>query len=699
MGLGSLAKRWGFGVEFTFAADTALTAMGTVRHSLAGVRAGMDSLKSGGGAILGGVGGLAAAAAPFVGALGLGLGYASQLSAEFEDQALTFNTLLGDQAKAKDLMADLVSLAATTPFEQSDVLEGGKHLLNITDRNVEKTKELVKLAGTLAAINPGRSLTDAADALIRASQGEFDPLRSFSIGGLGVEQFKKFGKTGGAKFRDAVLEEVGAKVTSLTGGADMLGLLSKTQSGSLSNVKDAFNQILKQIGDEMKPIRMAVQEALIDAFAQLKEPAVAAFHDLLTGVSDEIVAYGGPIRDAISGWWRGLGAGGQAGILKIGMAIAGVISVATIGLGVVAGLVAGVGAFGMIAGGLVSVATGLFTVLSSGWAVVLPLLALAMVAIFAVGGALFSVYELGADGAAYLDATWASLGSTLGALWTRVSAFTHGFREGFLQVLGEVGTEWGSTLKPALLELWASLLQLSDAFGMGGTTGKDFATVGRLAAFVVTRLLIPGLQMGAYALTTAAREAAGVARVLAVAVTWARSLSVALFGLSDGTLSFREAVQLMALRTVEIMGTMMRKLVSLLLGGVDAALAGIQSVAAMLPGGGPLAEIIGQSREGLGLIGGKIDEQLGQAIAGFDAAGKRIEDQRLLRTPRKVSLDGPIVVNATIQADTREIGKAQAKSAIDDGEAGKKRRMPPEQRGRVLRNGLEITPLLAAEVL
>lgn len=169
---------------------------------------------------------------------------------ELERAQTTFNTLVGDTRKAAKLIEDIRENAARTPFEFGELLEGSRRLLRLTGANVEQNKALLVLSEQLAAINPTKSVTDAAEALLDAQVGEFERLKEFGIKlrKEEVDKAAKAGKLAGGEFGDKYLDSIAKAVAKQTGGRDIVGALSQTFSGRVSTLRDIGTELGREIG-------------------------------------------------------------------------------------------------------------------------------------------------------------------------------------------------------------------------------------------------------------------------------------------------------------------------------------------------------------------------------------------------------------------------------------------------------------------
>jgi len=185
-------------------------------------------------------------------------------NAEMESRMVTMRTLIGDADKAAKLVSDIRDYAAATPFGEGELIEGSKRLLRLTGDNIARNQELLKLASQMAAINPSRNTTDAAEALLDASTGEFERLKEFGIklSKKQVDDARKSGQTLG----EAAMESVFAAVKKQTGGRDVVAALSGTFQGIKSTLTDELKTTFRDLGggafDEIKKGMKSISAAL-----------------------------------------------------------------------------------------------------------------------------------------------------------------------------------------------------------------------------------------------------------------------------------------------------------------------------------------------------------------------------------------------------------------------------------------------------
>lgn len=171
-------------------------------------------------------------------------------NAEMQSALTTFNVLIGDTAKAQQLLVDIRKEAAATPFAENELIDASKRLLRFTGDNITQNKQLLRVAEEMAAINPSKTVVDASEALLDAQQGEFERLKEFGVK-LRKEEAKaaaKDARKNGAAFGNDYLDAVVGALTKQTGGRDIVGALSKTFRGRVSTLRDIGRNLGREIG-------------------------------------------------------------------------------------------------------------------------------------------------------------------------------------------------------------------------------------------------------------------------------------------------------------------------------------------------------------------------------------------------------------------------------------------------------------------
>ena len=181
---------------------------------------------------------------------------------EFQQLEVAFTTMLGSKAKADQLMEQLVRTAATTPFDLKSVSGGAKQLLAYGESAETVNKTLVRLGNIASGLSlPLNDLVYLYGTTMVQGRLFTQDVRQFM--GRGIPLVQELSKELGV-----TTEEVNAMVTAgkigfpevqkvierLTDEGGMFYNLmeeqSKTLAGQISNLEDAWTNMLNEIGKE-----------------------------------------------------------------------------------------------------------------------------------------------------------------------------------------------------------------------------------------------------------------------------------------------------------------------------------------------------------------------------------------------------------------------------------------------------------------
>ena len=219
-----------------------------------------------------------------------------QVRGEVQQLEVAFETMLGSKAKAEALMADVINLAAKTPFGLQDVSNATKMLLAYGS-TAESVADEIKMLGNIAS-----GLSIPLNDMIylygtTRTQGRMftQDLRQFMGRGipLAEELAKQFGVT---------KDEVGALVTAgkvgfpemqkaLQGmtseGGQFFNLMEKqsqTITGQISNLEDSIYQMFNAIGES--------QQGTISKGISMVSSLVENYEKVIDVISHLIIVYG-----------------------------------------------------------------------------------------------------------------------------------------------------------------------------------------------------------------------------------------------------------------------------------------------------------------------------------------------------------------------------------------------------------------------
>ncbi len=208
-----------------------------------------------------------------------------------EQQKIAMQHFLGgDKQKSESYLKALRSNANATPFETGAVVAAGTRAIQIANGDTKKGMEFVKLAEDMAALNPGKTISDAMEALADANMGEMERLKEFGFKGSKAS----FDKAGGN-----INKMVGANGKTLQqmykGGAEKLSKsgegIKSTIIGQLkSGFADAGLSFVKRMKPHLSklvPITKKLSEQLPDMFDRFFDGASKAV-EILTPTFESV---------------------------------------------------------------------------------------------------------------------------------------------------------------------------------------------------------------------------------------------------------------------------------------------------------------------------------------------------------------------------------------------------------------------------
>lgn len=168
---------------------------------------------------------------------------------EFEKYSTVLANSLGSQEAARRAMAALQEFAAKTPFSLSELTESYVKFVN---RGIIPTTDQLTKMGDLAA-SQGKSFAQLTEAILDAGTGEFERLKEFGIrasknGDQVALSFK--GVTQEVKFTDEAIQAAILTFGEMEGVADGMAKQSETLGGKISNLGDAWDQLLVTFGTQ-----------------------------------------------------------------------------------------------------------------------------------------------------------------------------------------------------------------------------------------------------------------------------------------------------------------------------------------------------------------------------------------------------------------------------------------------------------------
>lgn len=198
-----------------------------------------------------------------------GLGRAMvRVRAEFEKYEAVLTNSLGDKNKALQEMEMLQEFASTTPFALSE-LTGA--FVKLTNYGLKPTLDDLQKMGDLAS-SVGKGFDQLTEAMADAVTGEFERLKEF-----GIKARKEGDKiTFTFKEQSTEVENTAASIKSylltlgeMEGVAGSMEAISKTIGGGISNMGDAWDNMLNKFGECTGGVMRSVVDILTNSIGRV----------------------------------------------------------------------------------------------------------------------------------------------------------------------------------------------------------------------------------------------------------------------------------------------------------------------------------------------------------------------------------------------------------------------------------------------
>ncbi len=184
----------------------------------------------------------------------------AQVRGEFQQLEVAFNTMLGSKERADELMQQLIKTAATTPFDLQGVANGAKQLLAYGEDVNKVNDDLIRLGNIAAGLSqPLGDIVYLYGTTMTQGRLYTQDLNQFT--GRGIPMIRELAKQFGVAENEVKglveagkvgFPEVQKVIMSLTdeGGMffNLMSEQSKTITGRISNIEDAFSTMLNDIG-------------------------------------------------------------------------------------------------------------------------------------------------------------------------------------------------------------------------------------------------------------------------------------------------------------------------------------------------------------------------------------------------------------------------------------------------------------------
>lgn len=185
---------------------------------------------------------------------------------EFQQLEIAFSTMLKSKEKADKLMAELVDIAAKTPFDLQGVASSAKQMLAYGSSAEDVGNELVMLGNVAAGV--GSQLSEIAYLYgtlrtqgtayatdIRQFAGRGIPIYEELAKVLGVTKDKVSALVSDGKVGFKEVEQAFKNMTSESGiYYNLMQEQSKSLTGQMSNLEDSWNNMLNDLGKNVQGI-------------------------------------------------------------------------------------------------------------------------------------------------------------------------------------------------------------------------------------------------------------------------------------------------------------------------------------------------------------------------------------------------------------------------------------------------------------
>ena len=245
----------------------------------AGLRKLTTALKKAASIVL--MGGAAAAAAA---------GYTINKGMELEDYQISMRHFVGVnnpgadpaaiQKQTDQYMEWLSEYAKVTPYGRGEAVGAGSRAVQVAEGNTKAAQGLVRMAGDMAALTPGKTIMDAMEALADAQMGEMERMKEFGFK-ISADDFKKSGYNlfSTKSVSGITLEQM------FGGGAEDKG---KSASGILSTLTGNIETGIQDAG-----------LSLVNALKPLLIKMLPQSENMATKIKDMGTMLGGWITDTI----------------------------------------------------------------------------------------------------------------------------------------------------------------------------------------------------------------------------------------------------------------------------------------------------------------------------------------------------------------------------------------------------------------
>jgi hypothetical protein len=244
------------------------------------------------------VGRLGALALAIGGVVGIGRLASTAIggAARLEQDMISMEHFIGLKAKpgqdpkkmTSEFVAYLRKNANETPFSTNEIMSAGRRSVTVANGNLPQAKQLLTLAENMAALNPGKTVMDAMEALADMRTGETERMKEFGFK-ITQNDLKKAGRGNATSGAMKLMTDPNLPIVqTFKGGADKLANSAAGKWSTITgNIESALTDIGTKILDKAKPLMDRI-------IAWMDSPAFAKFS---TRIANGVGLVAGKIAD------------------------------------------------------------------------------------------------------------------------------------------------------------------------------------------------------------------------------------------------------------------------------------------------------------------------------------------------------------------------------------------------------------------
>lgn len=180
------------------------------------------------------------------------------VTANFQRFAAVLENTLGSSSAAQKALEDIKAFAAATPFSVEQLTSS---FVKLANQGFAPTTDELRKLGDLAS-STGKEFDQLAEAIIDAQTGEFERLKEFGIRAKKEGDNVKFtfkGVETQTKFTADAIRDYVLSLGDAEGVSGSMAAISQTLGGRISNLGDAWDELMLAIGESTSgPLNAAI---------------------------------------------------------------------------------------------------------------------------------------------------------------------------------------------------------------------------------------------------------------------------------------------------------------------------------------------------------------------------------------------------------------------------------------------------------